>query len=83
MDELDRQFEEHWQRDGGLCDGADVKDIARLWFLKGRGAGLTEGMKLSLPISAEDSIKLENATIGEHFNHELYIDVLRTRRQTE
>lgn len=33
-------------------------------------------------LSPEDAAKLESKTIGEHFNHSHYEDVLRVQRQT-
>jgi hypothetical protein len=82
-DELDGQFEDAWENSSALNQGATLKQIAKLWWLKGRAAGITAGMKLSLPdnsISPEDEAKLASVTIRETFNHELYGQVLEAQK---
>lgn len=45
-DEIDAQFEKEWESSTVLdYRAATLKEIARLWFMKGRIFGMTAGMK--------------------------------------
>lgn len=43
-DAIDRQFEEAYEANG-IFRGATLKEHCKLWWLKGRGAGISEGIK--------------------------------------
>lgn len=86
MDDADKEFEAAWAQMQSLVRGVTTaKDIARLFYFKGRVAGIDAGMKIAIPdngLTPEDAAKLESVTIGEHIDHAHLGDVLRAQKQT-
>lgn len=82
MDDLDKLAEADYLRDRKLISSSiTAKDIYTLAWLRGRTHGVNEEMKRT--ISPEDEAKLASVTISEHFNHELYGQVLQAQKQTQ
>lgn len=87
MNQPNTEFEDAWvQLSRVLASKATLKEICELFFLKGRCVGVDVGMRPLTPdtrLSPEDEAKLASVTIGEHFNHSHYGDVLEALKQTQ
>ena len=79
------EFEAAWAQLSRMVNHqATVKQIAELFFLKGRAVGAGHGMKplSEVGISPEDEAKLAAVTISERFNHSHLERVLEAQKQT-